>query len=516
MTSPTASGKPAFFHLDNTDPWMLAEDIPNLDFFFSQVWLQSFVNNLENSCGRNFRKILGVFESPDMKFYYGKADCRGMAEHLVRRIRNEASFGDAINANIIRYSDELEAHARTIPKDVSKLTNVQLCDLIEGHVRVHTQLYEWGWLSNATDMFYPEYTDYLKAYLRGRAESEEQVNQYFVTLTTPNAFSAEALQHHELLHLAEKIQADVSAHALFADGRTPTFDALPLAARKDVQAHVDAYAPISALWLGQPFGTNHYVEEIAGILHSNQTPKEELEKAKAEVRVKKAAKVALFKELDVDEKHRHLFRVFSEFMVSKFYRRYAQLRSLYALRRVFTEIAKRFGITPAQARLLLTQEYRGLLADGTFDTGQLQERSKFLVLYAEKGRNVILTFAAARELAASAEEKVDTSARELKGQCACLGKVQGAVKIILSAADMPKMRPGDVLVAIATNPDVVPAMRKAGAIVTEQGGVTCHAAIVSRELGIPCLIGIKHATRFFRDGDFVEVDASSGMIRRIS
>jgi pyruvate,water dikinase len=95
------------------------------------------------------------------------------------------------------------------------------------------------------------------------------------------------------------------------------------------------------------------------------------------------------------------------------------------------------------------------------------------------------------------------------------GLVRGAVKIILNPTDMAKMKQGDVLVAIATNPDVVPAMKKAAAIVTEQGGVTCHAAIVSRELGIPCVIGTKIATRVLKDGDEVEVDAARGIVKKL-
>jgi pyruvate,water dikinase len=80
---------------------------------------------------------------------------------------------------------------------------------------------------------------------------------------------------------------------------------------------------------------------------------------------------------------------------------------------------------------------------------------------------------------------------------------------------MSKMKQGDILVSIATNPDIVPAMKKAGAIVTEQGGITSHAAIVSRELGTPCVIGTKIATKVFKDGDIVEVDANKGTVKLI-
>jgi len=80
---------------------------------------------------------------------------------------------------------------------------------------------------------------------------------------------------------------------------------------------------------------------------------------------------------------------------------------------------------------------------------------------------------------------------------------------------MNKMKKGDVLIAIATNPDIVPAMKKASAIVTDQGGVTSHAAIVAREMETPCLIGTKIATLVFKDNDLVEVDASKGIVRKI-
>ena len=104
---------------------------------------------------------------------------------------------------------------------------------------------------------------------------------------------------------------------------------------------------------------------------------------------------------------------------------------------------------------------------------------------------------------------------ELHGQTASLGQAKGKVKIINSASDMKKMKTGDILVSIATNPDVVPAMKKAAAIVTEQGGVTSHAAIVSRELGTPCVIGTKIATKVLKDGDVVEVDADKGIVRKV-
>jgi phosphoenolpyruvate synthase/pyruvate phosphate dikinase len=66
---------------------------------------------------------------------------------------------------------------------------------------------------------------------------------------------------------------------------------------------------------------------------------------------------------------------------------------------------------------------------------------------------------------------------------------------------------GNILVCPMTLPDYVPAMKKARAIITNEGGITCHAAIISRELKIPCIVGTKIATQVLKDGDRVEVDA---------
>ncbi len=105
---------------------------------------------------------------------------------------------------------------------------------------------------------------------------------------------------------------------------------------------------------------------------------------------------------------------------------------------------------------------------------------------------------------------------EVRGQCAYKGTARGRVRIIHVPGEMGKMQEGDVLVSQATSPDLIEAMRKAGAIVTNTGGLICHAAITARELKIPCIVGTRNATEAFEDGDLVEVDAGAGVARKVS
>jgi len=109
--------------------------------------------------------------------------------------------------------------------------------------------------------------------------------------------------------------------------------------------------------------------------------------------------------------------------------------------------------------------------------------------------------------------KVDDDIAVIQGTPASPGVYRGVVKIILDPNNSKNFKKGDILVTGMTRPDFVPLMKRAGAIVTAEGGVTCHAAIVSRELGVPCVIGTKIAVKVLKDGDEVEVDADNGVVR---
>lgn len=110
------------------------------------------------------------------------------------------------------------------------------------------------------------------------------------------------------------------------------------------------------------------------------------------------------------------------------------------------------------------------------------------------------------------EVQVDKAEVILKGAAASVGTAGGPIKIIHSPDQIDEIKEGDVLVTEMTTPDYVPAMKRASAIVTDQGGRTCHAAIVSRELGIPCVVGTEKATEVLKNIDYITVDGSKGLV----
>lgn len=100
----------------------------------------------------------------------------------------------------------------------------------------------------------------------------------------------------------------------------------------------------------------------------------------------------------------------------------------------------------------------------------------------------------------------------LKGIAASAGVAEGIVKVVKGVKDVPNFQEGNILVAEMTEPSMVIMMNKAAAIVTDKGGMTSHPAIVSRELGIPCVVATKTATKTLKDGVKVRVDGSRGEV----
>lgn len=104
----------------------------------------------------------------------------------------------------------------------------------------------------------------------------------------------------------------------------------------------------------------------------------------------------------------------------------------------------------------------------------------------------------------------------IKGELAYPGKVRGTVRVILDIKDAQNFKKNEILVTRMTDPNYITIMKMSKAIITDIGGITCHAAIVSRELRKPCLVGTQFATKIYKDGDMVEVDANKGIVKKIS
>ncbi|MDD5295046.1 MAG: PEP-utilizing enzyme, partial [Patescibacteria group bacterium] len=185
------------------------------------------------------------------------------------------------------------------------------------------------------------------------------------------------------------------------------------------------------------------------------------------------------------------------------------------------ELARRMGVTYEMLIEMTFEEIDEFFRKGAIPPAKkirLKERIKSWGLVYQKGKFKVYSGKELERLEQQEKQKVGSQIKRInliKGIIASSGKVRGIVRVVESHRDIAKIKKGEILVAPKTTPKYVPAMEKAVAIITDEGGLLSHAAIVSRELGIPCVVGTKIATRALKDGDLVEIDANKGVVRKI-
>lgn len=188
----------------------------------------------------------------------------------------------------------------------------------------------------------------------------------------------------------------------------------------------------------------------------------------------------------------------------------------YYFNALLKELAHRLNIKEDKIKSLTDKELKQLMRGRKLNWKEINQRQiyyaigtlnhKFFLYYGLKAKQIEKKYFIPLK-----SEQVD----ELKGISAQKGIARGYAKIILSHDDFKKFKENDILIASNTMPEYMPIILKAKALVTEIGGLTCHAAIVSRELKKPCIIGVNNITNVLKDGDLVEVDANKGIIKKL-
>lgn len=534
----------SFRHLPGSDKWMFAEEIPDSDLYCFQHPFWCFVNNFRDVCGRSYRKIMSVFEGYHQLFYFGEKDAKEMEEHLAKKLTENDSFITEVNDEIIVVADKLREYCEGLPdRNLDSYTNEELLKMIEEHAEIQDEYYQWCWIPAGADMFFETFSNKLKDHLKTLDMPKEKLNEYFVTLTHPRRKSLIQIQRKEFLEVAKAIAEDPYHKKIFEllYKRFQEQEVAPLGLKTHskeyeellerevskliseikpdlfdkINSHYKKYFYVNRMWIGEVSSFESFLKDFVKLVATHADIDELIKQEQEEYDAMQKKRESLTNKVGLKGKWKTIFEGFGDFMITKIYRRYAQIYAMYKMEFILKEIAKRNKLTLKQVRFMLPSDMKKMLLYGHVDREELARRIKMAVYYAEEGKETVFTGVKAKQLAEEAKKVEVEAVQEFKGQVACTGKAKGRVKKIFRPKDMEKMEQGDILVSIATDPDVLPAMKKAAAIVAEQGGVTSHAAIVSREMNIPCVIGTKIATKVLDDGDLVEVDANNGIIKII-
>lgn len=458
--------------------------------------------------------------------YFLKDELRAVIKAVMQIILTRPGEVDKLHFKTIKINEEYARLAHKIEHlNCSRLTDKQLIDWYQRILKLqwvsHSIALPTTWFLDSDG---EDFSRYLLKYIDERIKRlgfKENPAAVFSLLTTPLRDSMARIEEKEMLLIIYKIQKDKIALNIFRNakvGETKNiFTKLPSKIRQEIERHYRKWRWTPYTYIGPIYEADYYLEMIAVLIRQKINPKKLLADYSKIHKVNRAKQQAFYKKFKIDKNHQRIFRIAQDIVFIKGFRKDCLYYGCYVRDLLLKEVARRLNLSVMQVKYFAPDEVAVALLKKKYSVEELNERMKFSVIYMRQGKNrIFIGQEAKRFLARQKFEKIRIGKiKELTGMCACPGKARGRVKIVNLQEEISKMQDGDIMVAHTTFPALVPAMKKAAAIVTEDGGITCHAAIVSRELKIPCVVGTKIATKILKDGDMVEVDATKGIVRKL-
>jgi phosphoenolpyruvate synthase/pyruvate phosphate dikinase len=318
----------------------------------------------------------------------------------------------------------------------------------------------------------------LKNALAFFARDARELNEAFVVLTTPETHSF-AQEAEDDLRLIGKLNKSEREEA--------------------IKVYITKWGWMRNSYAGRKKMTR---DEIAGEANA-------VSRMKLEARINTRDKDYWIKELKLPEKLVERFRILTFVTDWQDERKKYILQAVDRLETLLEELSHRTEIPINDLRYGLPPDFDELLPRRA---KELAKRRAGVCVVAVPEETIILTGSDYKTAVAVLTKGHSHEGDELRGLVASLGTVRGPVKVCVTLESLEKVEEGDILVASMTRPEYLPAMKKAAAFVTDEGGITCHAAIVAREMGKPCVIGTKVATKVLKDGDLVEVKGNHGVV----
>lgn len=261
-----------------------------------------------------------------------------------------------------------------------------------------------------------------------------------------------------------------------------------------------------------------FVEEVGNILKESKFCLEKIYRERAKIKKPAKEKNSLLRKLKFSLADRKIFDLMDRIGYLQDSRKALLMEGIEYFDRIFHELGRRTKLNIDIFRFLMPQEILSLKEDSNFKKSAKlgEQRFKGCALIYQDGKITMKLDKSTIKKIRQWLIEVKNKDKEIKGTVACPGPIiRGTARVILSATQVGKVRKGEILVAPNTTPDYLLAMKQANAILTEKGGLTSHAAIVSRELKKPCIVGILNLTSLIKDGDLVEVDAGKGIVKKL-
>jgi phosphohistidine swiveling domain-containing protein len=481
------------------------------DLHFSTFYLRASLSSTALPHYPRYSFILAVYENGTERYFISAREAEHTAKWLINRCASEPSWL-AENLGSIEFCSKQLAQA--FPQNITaeSLRKADTKDLVGTYIQhncLHRKLYQYARIPEALDRGLPFFSDYLRTYLSRVGVTDTELQGVFQALTAPRIPSVVAEEERAFCAIAA--EARVSSPELLKSHTPQMFLTPPI--RKALRLHRENWG-----WLtyhgyrGRTLPTDDEYERRLREKFATVKSNCDADHGYGGLFAPSTSVPA-----GIDNLHLELFRLYSEIGRIKLFRRFWQLRNFYFLDLLLAEFAHRLNATEWEIRCCLPEELLAALNEGCLDKSIKKRLHRCAVLYFPDGEHVldgdnVLNLLERISIVKETHRELATR----RGASACVGFARGTARIVgQNCVQSSTFHNGEILICEAADPDLLPMIRRAAAVVTAQGGVTSHASVLCREIGVPTIIGIDDLLSFIKDGDEVEVDATRGILKLI-
>lgn len=464
--------------------------------WFHGCYMSGMAFSISERLGYGLTHVIGEREGDVFRIYLSESEWKETGKRYFDEVVQEPEKLRLLLSDIRDMADALFSFSRKLESmPILTMDKDEYIPILEQYHELHHQLWALGMVPNVLDLESDVMRVYLKGSLRQAGCGDAEVEAAFQALASPRGLSLAQKEQEEMLALAKSEQT-----------------------KESIEKHWETYRSIQFGWTGPDLSLEYFADVHARLLREGKA-EEQLAAIDNNRAALLAQKDMWTKKLSISEPAQTLFRLYEELLYMKTRRMDALFLGYSATQPLVKKIAKDFFLSMDQVYAVYIPWLVQMVKTDSFDPQYLNDLSVYSIQYLKDGAFHVAVQDEARAILLPIKEVLPKLKQvdQLKGECGYPGEiVRGKVCIVNRASDMGRFEDGDILVSNVTDPSLLPAMKRASAFVTDQGGLTCHAAIVARELKTPCIVGTKIGTKVFKNGDMVEVDATAGVIKKVS
>ena len=480
-----------------------------ISFFPLYLMDLAATSSVKKLLGANVKLVVNFYDGTNLKMYADRDSWIKVCDIAQRELINSDNFYRRVKVGMLKRCQGLEDFSNQLLKINPKvLTNKQLVNYYKKFEEITVDLRAYAWIPNMVDLGSMSIFDVAEKEIEKKIGDNDKIKEYLSKLTTPVEMTQQRRHELDLYMIQYLIQAKKIKNWQ-----------KDKAINKMIDKHLHDYGWLSYYYIGPSWSKKDIVDILKHNITLIKNPKEKINEIANYAKQIKADKEKIYKIIGVGTQIRSLLEKIATMMFLKSYRKEFLIYSNYCFEPILQEIAHRLGLSLSEVRFLTRDEIKRYLI-GKLMTASIRQQFKKRLsagcVSIIQGQNVkILDASQKKKYMRFLVEEAPQQSDIIKGNCAFPGIARGIVRVINLRSEVNKIKKGEILVSRATNPDLVTAMQRSSAIVTDEGGITCHAAIVSREMKKPCIIGTKVASKILKDGDLIEVDAGKGLVNII-